>query len=103
MGFASAQGHSPPIALWRVSRASTGEAEFFFQDCERKIRTEHYPVVVCYLCFGRPAGRRGGGGLDSFTYVKHGENWLIVDHHSSAMPQAPKWRCRAPTTTGTLS
>jgi hypothetical protein len=22
----------------------------------------------------------------SFTYVKSGENWLIVDHHSSAMP-----------------
>ena len=26
----------------------------------------------------------------SFTYVKSGENWLIVDHHSSAMPSAPK-------------
>jgi len=26
----------------------------------------------------------------SFTYVKNGENWLIVDHHSSAMPSAPK-------------
>src|SRR5260370_39788665 len=26
----------------------------------------------------------------SFTYVKNGENWLIVDHHSSAMPQAPE-------------
>jgi uncharacterized protein (TIGR02246 family) len=26
----------------------------------------------------------------SFTYVKNGENWLIVDHHSSALPQAPK-------------
>jgi hypothetical protein len=26
----------------------------------------------------------------SFTYVKNAENWLIVDHHSSAMPQAPK-------------
>jgi uncharacterized protein (TIGR02246 family) len=26
----------------------------------------------------------------SFTYVKNGENWLIVDHHSSAMPQTPK-------------
>jgi uncharacterized protein (TIGR02246 family) len=26
----------------------------------------------------------------SFTYVKKGENWLIVDHHSSAMPPAPK-------------
>jgi uncharacterized protein (TIGR02246 family) len=26
----------------------------------------------------------------SFTYVKNGENWLIVDHHSSAMPQPPK-------------
>ena len=26
----------------------------------------------------------------SFTYVKRGENWLIVDHHSSAMPPAPK-------------
>jgi uncharacterized protein (TIGR02246 family) len=26
----------------------------------------------------------------SFTYVKTGENWLIVDHHSSAMPQPPK-------------
>jgi hypothetical protein len=26
----------------------------------------------------------------SFTYVKNSENWLIVDHHSSAMAQAPK-------------
>ena len=26
----------------------------------------------------------------SFTYVKSGENWLIVDHHSSAMPSPPK-------------
>jgi uncharacterized protein (TIGR02246 family) len=26
----------------------------------------------------------------SFTYVKSGEHWLIVDHHSSAMPSPPK-------------
>ena len=26
----------------------------------------------------------------SFTYVKRGDRWLIVDHHSSAMPSAPK-------------
>jgi uncharacterized protein (TIGR02246 family) len=26
----------------------------------------------------------------SFTYVKRGDQWLIVDHHSSAMPPAPK-------------
>ena len=26
----------------------------------------------------------------SFTYVKNGERWLIVDHHSSAMPAPPK-------------
>jgi uncharacterized protein (TIGR02246 family) len=26
----------------------------------------------------------------SFTYVKNGDNWLIVDHHSSAMPPTPK-------------
>lgn len=26
----------------------------------------------------------------SFTYVKSGDNWLIVDHHSSALPPAPK-------------
>jgi uncharacterized protein (TIGR02246 family) len=26
----------------------------------------------------------------SFTYVKNGERWLIVDHHSSAMPSPPK-------------
>jgi uncharacterized protein (TIGR02246 family) len=26
----------------------------------------------------------------SFTYVKRGDDWLIVDHHSSAMPSAPK-------------
>jgi uncharacterized protein (TIGR02246 family) len=26
----------------------------------------------------------------SFTYVKSGDNWLIVDHHSSAMPSAAK-------------
>src|SRR5467141_3555257 len=26
----------------------------------------------------------------SFTYVKNGERWLIVDHHSSAMPSVPK-------------
>jgi uncharacterized protein (TIGR02246 family) len=26
----------------------------------------------------------------SFTYVKTGERWLIVDHHSSAMPSTPR-------------
>jgi uncharacterized protein (TIGR02246 family) len=26
----------------------------------------------------------------SFTYVKQGDQWLIVDHHSSAMPPPPK-------------
>ena len=26
----------------------------------------------------------------SFTYIKNGERWLIVDHHSSAMPSTPK-------------
>jgi uncharacterized protein (TIGR02246 family) len=26
----------------------------------------------------------------SFTYVKSGDRWLIVDHHSSAMPSPPK-------------
>jgi uncharacterized protein (TIGR02246 family) len=26
----------------------------------------------------------------SFTYVKNGDNWQIVDHHSSAMPAPPK-------------
>jgi uncharacterized protein (TIGR02246 family) len=25
----------------------------------------------------------------SFTYVKSGDQWLIVDHHSSAVPPAP--------------
>lgn len=26
----------------------------------------------------------------SFTYVKDGDRWLIVDHHSSALPAPPK-------------
>ena len=26
----------------------------------------------------------------SLTYIKNGERWLIVDHHSSAMPAVPK-------------
>jgi uncharacterized protein (TIGR02246 family) len=26
----------------------------------------------------------------SFTYVKNGDRWMIVDHHSSAMPSLPK-------------
>src|SRR5712672_884694 len=26
----------------------------------------------------------------SFTYVQNGDRWLIVDHHSSAVPPAPK-------------
>ena len=26
----------------------------------------------------------------SFTYVKNGQRWLIVDHHSSAMPPSPR-------------
>jgi hypothetical protein len=25
----------------------------------------------------------------SFTYIRSGDRWLIVDHHSSAMPSAP--------------
>ena len=26
----------------------------------------------------------------SFTYVRNGDRWLIVDHHSSAMPPPPR-------------
>jgi len=26
----------------------------------------------------------------SFTFVKDGQNWMIVDHHSSAMPPPPQ-------------
>ena len=26
----------------------------------------------------------------SFTFVKDGGNWMIVDHHSSAMPAPPR-------------
>jgi len=26
----------------------------------------------------------------SFTYVRNGDRWIIVDHHSSAMPSPPK-------------
>jgi uncharacterized protein (TIGR02246 family) len=26
----------------------------------------------------------------SFTYVKNGDRWMIIDHHSSAMPPPPK-------------
>ena len=26
----------------------------------------------------------------SFTYVRNGDRWMIVDHHSSAMPSPPK-------------
>jgi uncharacterized protein (TIGR02246 family) len=26
----------------------------------------------------------------SFTYVKDGDNWLLADHHSSAMPPPPR-------------
>ena len=28
--------------------------------------------------------------LYSFTLIKRGGDWLLVDHHSSGMPKAPK-------------
>src|SRR5262245_64928359 len=33
---------------------------------------------------------RSVAARSSFTYVKNGDQWLLVDHHSSAMPVPPK-------------
>ena len=36
---------------------------FSLKSCERRIRAEHHPTVVCPPRFGRAEGGRGGGGL----------------------------------------
>ena len=40
--------------------------------------------------YGRDGEAKSLPARNSFTYVKNGERWLIVDHHSSAMPAPPK-------------
>ena len=57
-----------PIRLYGDTAVNTGYYTFPISDGETRIFPARY----------------------SFTYVKRGDNWLIVDHRSSAMPPAPK-------------
>lgn len=52
-------------------------------------------VNTGYYTFSLAKGGKGGEAKSfparySFTYVKQGEGWLIVDHHSSALPSTPR-------------
>jgi hypothetical protein len=51
----------------------------------------------CLLATGIPTSSYAQNGESkifparySFTYVKYGDHWMIVDHHPSAMPSPPK-------------
>jgi hypothetical protein len=42
------------------------------------------------FAYGKDGDTKSLPARYSFTYVKNGERWLIVDHHSSAMPPPPR-------------
>jgi hypothetical protein len=52
---------------------------------ETAVNTGHY--TFSYI---KDGGTKSLPARYTFTYVKNGQHWLIVDHHSSAMPTAPK-------------
>jgi uncharacterized protein (TIGR02246 family) len=52
---------------------------------ETAVNTGYYT-----FSFVRDGERKTLPARYSFTYVKQGSTWMMVDHHSSAMPQPPK-------------
>jgi hypothetical protein len=48
--------------------------EFFFHYCERKIHTERYPVVVCYLWFGAD---RASIPLEHVRHPRNTPTWKL--------------------------
>jgi uncharacterized protein (TIGR02246 family) len=76
------------VAAFRVLpslKVAFGDQLIRVYDCGTAVNTGYY--TFSYLKDGEP---KSLAARYSFTYVKRGDAWLIVDHHSSAVPPAPK-------------
>jgi hypothetical protein len=77
-------------ACARRSNAIGRWSVFFCSDSHIVRQRQHFSKQCRVFSYSKDGEVKTLPARYSFTYINNGERWLIVDHHSSAMPSAPK-------------